>query len=205
MVDVRKKTAKLQSALASQNPNGVAKAMQVPPISIIKKTEEPKTTPPQSLEVNDTDYSGLLTSLLDACEAAETVRDDVFVCFCLGQKGNLHDSFTGGAFLSHLSLSDSLFNLSLGLSLQQGHAMACYKAQASLHSTFNRIFTNSEGNWLMPALIVVCKNTHRIALAADKQNIGGRQQHAKLENAVQVLQDSYSKCFNDRTELNVSG
>ena len=81
--------------------------------------------------------------------------------------------------------------------------MECYKAQASLHSTFNRIFSSSEGNWLIPALIVVCKNTHRIALEADKKNVGGRQQHAKLQNAVQILQDSYSKTFNDRTEFNV--
>jgi hypothetical protein len=73
MVDARKKTAQLHSALVSQNPNAAAKAIRVSPISIIKKTDEAKTYPPQSLEVNDTDYGGLLTSLLDACEAAETV------------------------------------------------------------------------------------------------------------------------------------
>lgn len=44
-----------------------------------------------------------------------------------------------------------------------------------------------------------------MALAADKENSkGGRQNMAKLQNAVQLLQDSYSKTFNDRTEYQVS-
>jgi hypothetical protein len=69
----------------------------------------------------------------------------------------------------------------------------------------NRIFGTSEGNWLVPALHVVCKYTHKVALAADKENSkGGRQNMAKLQNAVQLLQDSYSKTFNDRTEYQVT-
>lgn len=82
--------------------------------------------------------------------------------------------------------------------------MQCYQAQASVHSTFNRLFSSSEGNWLIPALLVVCKYTHKTALAADKENVKGRNKDAKLQNAVQLLQDSYSKTFNDRTEYQVS-
>ena len=88
--------------------------------------------------------------------------------------------------------------------LFQGRAMICYDAQASLHSALNRLLGSSEGNWLIPALIVVCKNTHRVALAADKENTKARHKDAKLQNAVQLLQDSYSKTFNDRTEYQVS-
>lgn len=52
--------------------------------------------------------------------------------------------------------------------------------------------------------MVVCKTTHRVALEADKQSANGRNKDAKLQNAVQLLQDSYSKTFNDRTEYQVS-
>jgi hypothetical protein len=81
--------------------------------------------------------------------------------------------------------------------------MQCYQAQASVHSNMNRLLGYSEGNWLVPALVVVCKHTHKVAIAADKENLKGRQQNNKLQNAVQLLQDSYSKTFNDRTEFQV--
>lgn len=80
----------------------------------------------------------------------------------------------------------------------------CYRAQSSVHSSFNRIFGLSEGNWLVPALISICKNTHNLALLADRGADGPRQRNANLQSAVQLLQDSYSKTFNDRTEYQVS-
>ncbi len=82
--------------------------------------------------------------------------------------------------------------------------MHCYQAQAKVHSTMNRLLSSSEGRWMIPALIVVCQNTHKTALADDKANVNAKQQNAKLQNAVQLLQDSYSKTFNDRTEYQVS-
>jgi hypothetical protein len=82
--------------------------------------------------------------------------------------------------------------------------MHCYQAQAKVHSNMNRLLSSSEGSWMIPALIVVCQNTHKTALAADKDNVNAKQQNAKLQNAVQLLQDSYSKTFNDRTEYQVS-
>lgn len=86
----------------------------------------------------------------------------------------------------------------------QGNAEAAFQAQSSLHTTFNRLLGQSEGNWLVPALIVVCKMTHRVAMAADRQlsakNHSQQQQQANLQKAVPILQDSYSKTFNDRTE-----
>jgi hypothetical protein len=54
-------------------------------------------------------------------------------------------------------------------------------------------------------MITICKNTHQVALVADKEHENARQRNAKLQNAVQLLQDSYSKTFNDRTEYQVSG
>lgn len=84
---------------------------------------------------------------------------------------------------------------------ESGHATECYQAQASLHSSLNRVLSSSEGNWLIPALVVTCRNTHKAALTADR--VGG-QKDAKLQAAVQILQDSYSKTFNDRTEYQVS-
>lgn len=82
-----------------------------------------------------------------------------------------------------------------------------YEAQSSLHSAFNHILGSSRGNWLIPALHVVCRNTHRAAVLADEAlsvNSGKRNDHAKLQNAVTLLQASYSKTLNDRVELKVS-
>eukprot|EP00804_Cyclotella_cryptica_P011419 CCRYP_016373-RB/>CCRYP_016373-RB protein AED:0.23 eAED:0.23 QI:91/1/1/1/0.66/0.42/7/6391/207 len=79
-----------------------------------------------------------------------------------------------------------------------------YEAQSSLHSAFNHILGSSKGNWLIPALHVVCRNTHRAAVFADEAlsvNSGKRNDHAKLHNAVTLLQASYSKTLNDRVEL----
>jgi hypothetical protein len=88
-----------------------------------------------------------------------------------------------------------------------GNAEASFKAQATVHATFNRLFGSSEGNWLVPALITVCKTTNQTALAADRQataksRMTGQQQlhQVHLQKAVPILQDSYSKTFNDRTE-----
>ena len=81
---------------------------------------------------------------------------------------------------------------------------AMFECQIKVHSAFNRLFSSSEGNWMVPALIFVCKTTNKLALAADRQkslNSTGNQFHkANLQKAVPVLQDSYSKTFNDRTE-----
>ena len=72
MVNGQAMKQKLGSALAAQDSNGVAKALQLPPIST---TKGPEPTPinRQSLTVNEVDYGSLLTSLLDACNAAECV------------------------------------------------------------------------------------------------------------------------------------
>jgi hypothetical protein len=82
-----------------------------------------------------------------------------------------------------------------------------YEAQSSLHSALNHLLGSSKGNWLIPALHVVCRNTHRAAVLADESvsvNSGKRNDHAKLQNAVTLLQASYSKTLNDRVELKVS-
>ena len=79
--------------------------------------------------------------------------------------------------------------------------MACYDAQASLHSAMNHVFGSSKGNWLVPALHTVCRNTHRMALAADNSNPTRKHKNAKLQSAVTLLQESFSKTLNDRTEF----
>lgn len=79
-----------------------------------------------------------------------------------------------------------------------------YEAQSSLHSALNHILGSSKGNWLIPALHVVCRNTHRAAVLADEAvsvDSGKRNDHAKLQNAVTLLQASYSKTLNDRTDF----
>jgi len=79
----------------------------------------------------------------------------------------------------------------------------CYEAQSSLHSNLNQNFSSSAGNWLVPTLHKACVNTHRIAVLADERLVGrgNRNDHAKLQNAVTLLQESFSKTLNDRKEF----
>ena len=86
------------------------------------------------------------------------------------------------------------------------HPEQTYEAQSALHSAFNHILGSSKGNWLIPALHIVCRNTHRAAVLADEAvsvDSGKRNDHAKLQNAVTLLQASYSKTLNDRTDFKV--
>ena len=78
-----------------------------------------------------------------------------------------------------------------------GNVEHCYQAQSSLHAALNHIFAASSGNLLVPALHTVCRNTHLIAGAADQAS--GRD-HSKMQNAVNLLQESFSRCLNDRKE-----
>ncbi|KAL7563008.1 hypothetical protein ACA910_013531 [Epithemia clementina (nom. ined.)] len=81
-----------------------------------------------------------------------------------------------------------------------GYAVRAYETQAQLHAAFNQLFGSSPGNWLVPSLHAVCKSTHRLAKAADKEV--GKADHAKLQSAVTLLQESFSRTFNDRKEYN---
>jgi len=83
-----------------------------------------------------------------------------------------------------------------------GDAIQCFNAQSSLHSSLNHIFSSSPGNILVPALHVVCRNTYKRAIQADDVALtsGGRNDHSRLQSAVTLLQESFSKTLNDRTE-----
>mmetsp|Transcript_10615 Transcript_10615/g.22483 ORF Transcript_10615/g.22483 Transcript_10615/m.22483 type:complete len:412 (-) Transcript_10615:36-1271(-) len=90
------------------------------------------------------------------------------------------------------------------LAIQSNDLAQTYEAQSSLHSALNHALGSSKGNWLVPALHVVCRNTHRAAALADEyvnRSMGNRNDHARLQNAVTLLQASYSKTLNDRVEL----
>eukprot|EP00584_Thalassiosira_punctigera_P026439 CAMPEP_0172577488 /NCGR_PEP_ID=MMETSP1067-20121228/138258_1 /TAXON_ID=265564 ORGANISM="Thalassiosira punctigera, Strain Tpunct2005C2" /NCGR_SAMPLE_ID=MMETSP1067 /ASSEMBLY_ACC=CAM_ASM_000444 /LENGTH=412 /DNA_ID=CAMNT_0013370175 /DNA_START=1078 /DNA_END=2316 /DNA_ORIENTATION=- len=90
------------------------------------------------------------------------------------------------------------------LAIQSNDLAQIYEAQSSLHSSLNHVLGSSKGNWLIPALHVVCRNTHRAAALADEhvnRSTGNRNDHKRLQNAVTLLQASYSKTLNDRVEL----
>jgi hypothetical protein len=86
--------------------------------------------------------------------------------------------------------------------LVKGDSVRCFEAQASLHAAFNHIFGASSGNILVPALHVVCRNTHKLAVLADSAKVGDgeRNDHSRLQSAVTALQESFSKTLNDRKE-----
>ena len=81
-----------------------------------------------------------------------------------------------------------------------GDMEKCYQSQSALHSAFNHLIGSSKGNLLIPALHVVCRNTHVMAHAADE---AAQQDQSKMQNAVTLLQESFSKCLNDRKEYTV--
>ena len=81
----------------------------------------------------------------------------------------------------------------------QGYAVKSYEAQASLHAAFNQTLGSSSGNWLVPTMHAICKTTHVLAVAADKE--AASADNARLQNAVTLLQESFSRTFNDRKEL----
>ena len=60
------------------------------------------------------------------------------------------------------------------------------------------MFASSVGNVLVPALHAVCQSTHRAAVAADLE--AASRDHAKLQSAAALLQESYSRTYNDRKE-----
>jgi tetratricopeptide (TPR) repeat protein len=69
-----------------------------------------------------------------------------------------------------------------------------------MHTAFNQVLASSTGNILIPALHAVCRNTKRIAIQADQEGQYSTEQ-AKLQNAVNLLQESFSRTFNDRKPL----
>lgn len=79
-----------------------------------------------------------------------------------------------------------------------GDANKCYEAQSALHSSLNHLFASYSGNWLIPALHVACKHTHFVAVACSTQ-----KDQSQMQNAVNLLQESFSRCLNDRTEYQV--
>mmetsp|Transcript_18616 Transcript_18616/g.23973 ORF Transcript_18616/g.23973 Transcript_18616/m.23973 type:complete len:408 (+) Transcript_18616:114-1337(+) len=116
---------------------------------------------------------------------------------------------------SESSLQDSFGNewsgvLKAWLDTQElakaGYAGRAYESQAQLHGAFNQMFGSSTGNWLVPAMHAICKSTHRLAKAADKEinggGGGGSTDQAKLQSAVTLLQESFSRTYNDRKEYN---
>lgn len=68
-----------------------------------------------------------------------------------------------------------------------------------MHAAFNQLFVSSVGNVWVPSMLAVCKSTHRLAVSADEE--AASRDHAKLNSAATLLQESYSKTSNDRREL----
>jgi nuclear mRNA export protein PCID2/THP1 len=52
----------------------------------------------------------------------------------------------------------------------------------------------------VPSMQSVCKSTHQVAVAADEE--AASRDHAKMNNAANILRESFSKSINDRKEFN---
>ncbi|CAB9498203.1 PCI domain-containing protein 2 homolog [Seminavis robusta] len=85
-----------------------------------------------------------------------------------------------------------------------GDASKMFESQCALHSSFHSVFSSSQGNWLVPTLHMICKMTHKAAIAADRYtstSASSKDSNAHLQKAVTLLQESYSKTSNDRREF----
>mmetsp|Transcript_19559 Transcript_19559/g.42193 ORF Transcript_19559/g.42193 Transcript_19559/m.42193 type:complete len:402 (+) Transcript_19559:100-1305(+) len=149
-------TQQLRVALATKHAHAVAAAIDLPPVKPGGGKYKGSASTAR-LSVDGSDYSNVLSALIDATNAAEA-----------------------------------------------GDAISCFDAQSRLHSALNHNFGSSSGNWLVPALQIACRNTHQLAVAADAAASlrgGGRNDHSRLQNAVTLLQESFSKTLNDRREF----
>jgi 5-methylcytosine-specific restriction endonuclease McrA len=84
-----------------------------------------------------------------------------------------------------------------------GDAISCFAAQSTFHSSLNHLLHSSPGNILVPLVHTCCRSTHHIAVQADhiQALTSKRNDHARLQSAVTLLQESFSKTLNDRSEL----
>ena len=73
MIDRRSKREELKAALSSRDPYLVASVLLIPPIADSKGSEPKQPNNPDNLQDNGTDWSFVLNSWLDACEAAQAV------------------------------------------------------------------------------------------------------------------------------------
>ena len=77
MVDSQAIKTKFRSAFASQDPDAVARALDLPTIAEQKAKREPRNYQPESFMIDDVDCSAVLAGLLNASEAAESVSPTI--------------------------------------------------------------------------------------------------------------------------------
>jgi hypothetical protein len=188
MVDHRAKKEEFRAGVNARDPYALAKVLNIPRVSAIQGSEPAPPKHPETLQEGGTDWSSVLNTWIGACEAAEAVS-------------SIRSGYRGHCIFSYPIFSNDNPNpMPSSYRLLQGYAVKCYESQAALHAAFTYVFGSSTGNKLVPALHTVCKNTHRIAIAADQASVNPSDQ-SKLENAVTLLQESFSRTFNDRKEL----
>jgi hypothetical protein len=73
MMALRAKQQEFESALSNQDPDRVARALVLPPVSAVQAKKDPKPSSPMELFVDDVDYGSIWTMWLDACAYAEAV------------------------------------------------------------------------------------------------------------------------------------
>jgi len=192
MVNTREVRKALEAALVGQEPQRLAQTFELPIDRRSSKSGEPRKYNKQSLVVDGKDCGNLLTALVDSISAAEVVS-----CCRV-------DSKKVPIVIPHLTSFVVHENVKIEPTIMQSDFEATFESQTKVHSAFNRLFSSSEGNWMIPAMIVVCKTTNKLAMLADHQaSLKSKTSHhqANLQKAVPILQDSYSKTFNDRTEF----
>jgi len=96
------------------------------------------------------------------------------------------------------------------ISIENGDTSSIFMHQSKLHSSFNHIFSSTPGNVFVPALHAVAKGTYHCATLEDNStsskpfkggNGGGTKDNSRIQSAVTLLQESFSKTLNDRKEM----
>ena len=81
---------------------------------------------------------------------------------------------------------------------------AAFKASYRKLKALNQLLANTPGNTLCGAILSAMKDTYRLSLLMDANFGTGLSDHERLESSVTLLQDTFSKSLNDRTEFVIS-
>ena len=202
---------KVKAAIKNQDPYETAKVLTLPPLRIVnandKKSKPQQRAYNEKLTIDGVNWGSVLNAFLEARDCAFAVSSIIPTC-------TIHDMIETRYIRAHdsrryfLEMNSNHFELGHlifhnKLVIQQGDAIECFAAQSTLHSSLNHLLHSSPGNTLIPLVHATCRTTHKIAIQADRQNAltSQRNDHARLESAVTLLQESFSKTLNDRKEM----
>lgn len=92
-MNLRAKQQEFKSALSNQDPERVARALVLLPISAVQAKKEPKPGSPMEIFSDEVDYGTVWSSWLDACAYAEAVSEMRMLNCIVSPFSSIHSHF----------------------------------------------------------------------------------------------------------------